>query len=203
MEFKLSEYKLKMEDIGFLSYQEHEMFNSTILVEHSINKTLIGFLNEYKTIRKVELLYRASVDGFESANFHKKCDNIANTVSIVRSSNGNVFGGFTTQSWDGLNCYKRDADAFIFSLINQENIAKKILVKPSECHNAIYCYPNYGPDFGSGHGFFVENMANTKNCTSKLPSSYNYNGAIDGKIYLAGSQLFTVSEVEVFSLTFE
>jgi hypothetical protein len=45
---------------------------------------------------------------------------------IIKSSNGNVFGGYTEQSWSNTGPVsefidKSDPNAFIFSLINKEN----------------------------------------------------------------------------------
>ena len=46
------------------------------------------------------LIYRASQDGFEIANFHSKCDDKPNTLGVIKSENNeNVFGGYTEQSW--------------------------------------------------------------------------------------------------------
>ncbi|KAK3749974.1 hypothetical protein QZH41_008463, partial [Actinostola sp. cb2023] len=46
------------------------------------------------------LLYRASVNGWSSANFHACCDNKGPTLVVIKSGNY-IFGGYTTQSWDG------------------------------------------------------------------------------------------------------
>jgi hypothetical protein len=46
------------------------------------------------------LKYRASRDGFDSNDFHKKCDGIRNTLTVIKATSGNVFGGFTEKAWD-------------------------------------------------------------------------------------------------------
>ena len=43
-------------------------------------------------------LFRASRDGFLGKTFHSRCDNKGPTVTIVKSG-GNIFGGFTEESW--------------------------------------------------------------------------------------------------------
>ncbi len=53
------------------------------------------FLCEFQNTQKWNLIYRASQDGFEAANFHSKCDNKPNTLVIIKSENGNIFGGYT------------------------------------------------------------------------------------------------------------
>lgn len=99
------------------------------MTDKSLKKSLLNFVNEFKQVAKLQLLYRASDDGYEAKNFHQKCDDIPNTVTLVRSSNGNVFGGFTTQKWDSHSGYKEDKFAFLFSLINIETITRKFRIK--------------------------------------------------------------------------
>jgi hypothetical protein len=48
---------------------------------------------------KLELLYKASKDGFEASKFHSHCDFKGPTISIIKSDTGNVFGGYTTIPW--------------------------------------------------------------------------------------------------------
>jgi hypothetical protein len=43
------------------------------------------------------LIYRASQDGFEANDFHSKCDQKPNTLMIIKSEHGNIFGGYTEQ----------------------------------------------------------------------------------------------------------
>jgi hypothetical protein len=49
-------------------------------------KTLIKFLNsEYPNSIKLNLLFRASEFNFLALEFHKKCDNIPNTLVLVKT----------------------------------------------------------------------------------------------------------------------
>jgi len=47
-------------------------------------------------IASVELLYRATDDGFEASQFHSKCDDKGATLSLIWNSKNKKFGGFTT-----------------------------------------------------------------------------------------------------------
>ena len=49
----------------------------------------------------MKLLYKASLDGDTAENFHKHCNNIANTLTIVKTIKNKRFGGFTKQKWEG------------------------------------------------------------------------------------------------------
>ena len=48
-----------------------------------------------KNVKEVKKLYQATIDGGEVTNFHSKCDNIPNTLTIIQSKGNRRFGGFT------------------------------------------------------------------------------------------------------------
>jgi len=49
---------------------------------------------------KWKLEYRATRDGFGAKKFHEKCDNLnAPSLVLIKSTNGSIFGGFTTKNW--------------------------------------------------------------------------------------------------------
>ena len=50
----------------------------------------------------MNLIYRASDRGFSVERFHKLCDNIPNTILIVKTEFDVVFGGFSPQAWSGV-----------------------------------------------------------------------------------------------------
>jgi hypothetical protein len=52
---------------------------------------------------KWALLYRGSRDGFRSSNVHSKCDSHPNTVTVILTTKGFIFGGFTPIAWDSSN----------------------------------------------------------------------------------------------------
>jgi len=118
--------------------------NSSILTnEQSVKLVkLIGLTSNWK------LIYQASVDGFSTTSFHSKCDGYLGTLSVVKTSNQNVFGGFTVADWNGgYGIYKYDANAFVFSLINKYNVSAKMNV--TNPANAIYASSSYSLYFGS------------------------------------------------------
>ena len=56
------------------------------------------FKNWLKKEINLELIYRASRDGWESNIFHQKCDNKGPTIVLVRSELGKIFGGYASIS---------------------------------------------------------------------------------------------------------
>jgi hypothetical protein len=45
--------------------------------------------------KKWTLMYRGSRDGFMAANFHGRCDGRPNTLTIIETTKGYIFGGYT------------------------------------------------------------------------------------------------------------
>jgi hypothetical protein len=145
-------------------------------------------------------LYRARHDGFETARFHSNCDYKPNTLIIIKSENGNIFGGYTEQSWSG-ECFKNDQNAFIFSLVNKLN--EPLKMKCINPKRAIFCHKNLGPNFG-GYDFEINiNSNSNSHSISYLGQSYKHpNYASDsneGKSFLAGCHKFQVSDIEVYT----
>lgn len=52
--------------------------------------------------KKCDLLYRGSENGFSASTFHQKCDNIPNTLTIVRTEFGKTIAGFTQYTWNSV-----------------------------------------------------------------------------------------------------
>ena len=69
-----------------------------------------------KEIKEIKKLYQAIIDGGDPNIFHTKCDNIPNTLTLIKSVGNRRFRGFTSNSWDSISEYKNDKNAFLFSL---------------------------------------------------------------------------------------
>ena len=87
-----------MEDSKILTKPEEFKFLAKIFKEQN---------NETKKKFKPNLLFRATRDGDNGLIFHKKCDNIKDTLTLVKTKTGNIFGGYTSETWNGNN-YKKD-----------------------------------------------------------------------------------------------
>jgi hypothetical protein len=83
----------------------------------------------------------------KAADFHTRCDGIANTLTVVKATSGNIFGGYTEKAWYSKNECIKDPDAFIFSLVNKEEDPFKVIVS-NEGKNAIAGLSKYGPSIG-------------------------------------------------------
>ena len=153
-----------------------------------------------KEVKELKKLYQATIDGDGAINFHSRCDNIPNTLVLIKSAGNRRFGGFTSVQWTSPTSgeWKDDPNAFLFSLDKQKIYSYKKNGK------AIYCYKDYGPKFGGGgdmginqHGIQEKDLHTYESSSS---CSYNYNGdnnalSEDGKcsfIYAAEYEVFQV-----------
>ena len=163
--------------------------------EWLIDETLKNLNYEKDKKPKIILLYKASQDGDNINDFHKFCDNCNNTLIIIKSPNGNIFGGFTTQNWNNIiqlnNKAKEKLDnkAFLFNL-NDRNIYK------SKNGKGICTNSSYPIVFGSVNSF---ELYIQKNCLT------NGGGCQTGSVftnntYIAGSNNFSISELEVYHI---
>jgi hypothetical protein len=182
------------------------------MIDNRVSSTLLSGRNQVKDLlslcefpidQKWNLIYRASQDGFEAAKFHTNCDNKPNTLIVIKSTNANVFGGYTEQTWNqtGANGHhKADPNSFIFSLINKLN--EPIKIKWSR-NNGIFCNTPYGPTFGAYDLYIVDKSNTNTTSFSNLGHSYSHPDyrfeTNEAKSFLAGSYYFQVSEIEVYT----
>lgn len=57
----------------------------------------------------MNLVFKASIDGFAANVFHQKCDQYKNLIVVIKSGKGEVFGGYTN-----LGFYKDNGDGWIW-----------------------------------------------------------------------------------------
>ena len=154
-----------------------------------------------KEVKELKKLYQATIDGDGVINFHSRCDNISNTLVLIKSEGNRRFGGFTSIQWSSPNSgeYKDDPNAFLFSLDKQKIYSYK------NNGNAIYNYKDYGPTFGGGHDIYIGNHAiqekQLRTGESSSCASYNYNGDKNALSESNGSNIYA-AEYEVFQVIF-
>jgi hypothetical protein len=65
--------------------------------------------------------------------------------------------------------------------------------------HSIICRSDYGPTFGGNHDLYICNAANTASGSqSNLGQSYEHPQPEQGDSFLAGAELFKLSEIEVY-----
>jgi hypothetical protein len=187
---------------------EMSSFASDILAEEDHKLLLEEWVAESKpdldTEVTLSLLYRGSRDGFGATDFHAKCDNKGATVTILKSTEGYIFGGYSDQSWQShrYDSYKSSSRAFLFSIVNPAGLAPMKLPLTGEWNKyAVWCHLSYGPWFGIGYDICIHGKCNIeKKSFSRLGGSYTLPPGQDRNTFLAGSDYFLVAEIEVFAV---
>lgn len=177
-------------------------FTGSTLIDERNAAILLSFLPP--SPKGWECIYKGTKDGFNTNNFHGKCDNKGETVVVIQSDSGNIFGGYAPQPWGNTNQYTYDTKTFLFSLVNKNGKAPLKIGNNTNNKHSTYNASSYGPTFGGGHDIYIcANSNTTKSSYSNLGHSfklpkYAY-GTNEAKNFLAGSYNFLTKEIEVFA----
>ena len=154
-----------------------------------------------------KLLYRATKDGNSPESFHQKCDNIEGTLTIIKTTKGMRFGGYTECTWNtdsGNTVNKKDSNGigFCYSLD-----LFKIYNNTNEAGSTIRCYAKEGPDFYGGDAYMFDiyfpidsNTSSNTGYTIKCNSFGNFEK--DYEIN-NGKTHFLMQELEIFQILFD
>jgi hypothetical protein len=143
---------LLKKDISLLKDKNNNM-NLNIKLDNSIDSAIMekGEFNMIKTaiqkrmnkeIKNLKKLYQATIDGGGPEIFHKKCDNIPNTLVLYKSAGNRRFGAFVSEFWRDSGNDILDKNCFLFSLDKQ-----KIYYPKNEKYFKLACYSYDGPGF--------------------------------------------------------
>ena len=162
--------------------------------------------------RMRELLYRASRDGWRAADFHRHCDNKSATLTVVRCTDGFVFGGYTTQNWETPHGYhsKELNGEWLFVLKCKAGIGPKKMHgrPPSGLYpgtKGIYCSRDCGPCFGMRNTANFDMLIGDKpneNATNTIHADYSFvRPKHAGSKYVTGKYSFKAAEIEVYLIS--
>jgi hypothetical protein len=178
------------------------MFDSQILSPQQRDQ-ILSWLPESSGGKqvKLELLYRASRDGWQGQDFHSRCDSKGATVTVIKCTGGFVFGGYADVSWHSGNSHTQSAQAFLFSLHSPSGVGPVKLPLVQNHQNAIYCAASYGPIFGGANDLQVANCANSSTSSyTNLGHTYQLPPGQSAQTFFTGSHNFQAVEVEVYQV---
>ena len=144
--FNSDERSIKGMFSSFCPFKEMEILKNYLIESKLITENHGGYL-------PLLLLYRASVDGFSSFDFHRKCDGKKKILVLIKARDY-IFGGYSSECFTSRSKKKGTGgtvfseETFIFSLSNPENRPTKFIsINPKE---SIFDGSYYGPCFGEG-----------------------------------------------------
>ena len=152
-----------------------------------------------KPIKEIKKLYQATIDGGEPINFHNKCDNIPNTLVLLKSEDNRRFGGFTPIPWKSGGGYIKDPEnkTFVFSLDNKKIYYLK------DIENAVSHDKGSGPCFGRGCDINIDRNPLKENTLYTYQNgSYDYKGDSNALSEYNGQNYLKALEYEVFQVIF-
>ena len=175
--------------------------NSQIIKKEYIYKDFIIILPK---IKSGILLYSTLTDGISTIIFHKKCDNKGPTLTIVKTVDGHIFGGYNPRSWVSESMYNECDNSFIFSLSDGKSI-KPIKCPLIEYKKAMAIYQNEelnSPGWGevSEADLFIS-YKNLENSYSNLGRCYKAPKNVEPNCFLAGKPTqWDIELVEVYAI---
>ena len=193
---------LKEKEVNKLKNEIKFLFEnnkSAIINDDEINMIFSEIENRMnKKIIKIKKLYQATIDGGEPINFHSKCDNIENTLVLIKSEGLRRFGGFTPIPWESNGSHKKDQNlkTFIFSL------DKKKIYSLKRGHWAVCHCKDSGPCFGSGRDIAIDKNPIKENTLYTSQYSYDYKGDKNSLSEFDGNKNIKALEYEVFQVIF-
>ena len=141
-------YLIVLDSVILTDYEDIDAFRSLL------SPRFISILNTQNF--ELKLLYRNSRDGNSSDSFHKHCNGHLNTLTLVQSNYGNIFGGFTTRDWGARSAWTEDDLAFLFRIKSKFNHPPKIFENKVKDDGAIYVSAQFGPMWGVGYDLFLQ-----------------------------------------------
>ena len=191
--FFASSLKLKKEFVPLdLNPQK---FDSEIAKEGKAVQLISDFFKGTYKEPVFTLLYRGSRDGPNASTFHRKCDNKGPTLTIIESTKGQRFGGYTDADWKSDEKYVTSKNSFLFSLDHNE----KYPVKSGQEQYAIKGLKGEGPCFGGGHDLRLSADFKIEESTGYIGFSYEVKNKYAKDVY--GDTAFFVREIEVYGVS--
>ncbi len=122
--------------------------------------------------KEIKLVYRASEHEFNLNKFHQLCDNLEDTLTIIKTEHDKWIGGFTPLPWKTKHGRDKSNRTFMMAI----NVMEKLEpIRLGEC--AIHYDEELGPCFG---GLFEQrDLEIFKDygllcCKTNFPNSYNW-----------------------------
>jgi len=144
---------------------------------------------------KLNLLYKASSEGFSAEKFKANCVGYTDIVVVAILNTGRIIGGYTPLKWNSGNSEELDSSnrTFIFNLV--EGIMLPLNAGAVAITNREKC----GPVFGK-NDIAISDNCQSVNLTANagFGTSFNFNGVTAEKFF--GASNYYINEYEVYQI---
>ena len=187
-------------DLNNMPFKDSTIISSSEQLKEKEINLLLSWLGTYAQNYSIntKLIFSSENEDDKASSFHKKCDNISPTLTLIETKEGFRYGGFTTQKWESTSqsIFKKDKDAFIFSLDTE----KKYEIIDNE--KSIQCSMYWGPYFGEGGAICVpDNFLQETNAFYQWPSSYDISEK--DEFTFGQEHAINISKYEVYEIIIE
>ena len=177
-------------------------FNKTesTILDTSTFITVYNLFELSKENLTLKLLYRATKENDTSEKLYEEIKGETNTIVLIETKNGNIFGGYTSAQWPEKNEKTKETTALLFSITKNKVYKAKENTYGSVIENTDYCFPSFINGFSLKNNYFSSCWHNTKklevyqNTWDNFTYDYELN---DGK------ENFEVKNLEVFKVVGE
>ena len=184
-----------------LNNQKNFIFESKIIPNVKDFKFIYDEICKQLKKKKIKLIQRFNVlkDGDSAKVFHEKCDSIGPNISIIKTSENLIFGGFTVNNWSPQTTIKKDDSAFLF------NFQTKKIHNIKKGENATYCNGSQLINFYNNKNnaystlVLVDRCINNKCNTCQIKDTSYINFTKDYEVN-NGKFSFQVSEFELYEI---
>ena len=114
---------------------------------------------------------------------------------FIKTTEGEIFGGYTKEGYRSRNDSIKDSNAFVFSL------SKKKIYHSKKSQNAIFDDKSYGPYF-SNHMIHIENKMLENRSETCLASESYFEGITSDYEINNGEKYFYIQEIEIYQVLF-
>jgi TLD len=182
------------------------------LVSKSVLDSIVA--GTYLERRKdaLQLVYKASKDGWSAIAFHEAVDGLGSGVVVARGITGKTFGGFNPNGWRSTDDYYSSSAAFLWCLKGDGGVVKLPVLAGGNC--SVFDYATSGPCFGAADlmiglpqaavmgGFagpdaedIAKSAGNLRQCKSAVGSTYDYDPAwpVRGVMQLVEVEVYCIA----------
>ena len=155
-------------------------------------KELYEFLPDSHQYSDLYRIFSISVDGSSLRTFYDKCQEINNSILVVKDDEGNIFGAYASEAFEPTKNFVGTGECFLFTFFKEN----KIHVFNSTGKNRFYMYcDDKQISFGCSDDYFSLTL------TNDFLEGYTYTTQTYQNMPLSTKDKFIIVKLELWAFT--